>query len=142
MRCRALAAVCLAFVLCATVAWAEPQGEPVAPPPPPSTLGEADAPAAPAAALVEDPGAPLPLAPTGAGLGPAPDERPRPPEPPPPGWSVPDWDLDWRSRAAGLGPPLPPADPWAIRPIRWRCSIGPQGAKLSPSAESTWTLPG
>jgi outer membrane receptor protein involved in Fe transport len=55
------------------------------------------------------------------GLGdPAPDQRPRPPEPPPPGSAIPGWDLDPFSDAAGLGPPLPPPDPWLVRPLLYR----------------------
>lgn len=138
MRCRALVAVCLTLALGASVAWAAPDdaprplASPPPPPPPPPTLpaptivGAAPPVTGGGSRLVEDPGAPLPSVPAarrapgtapGTASGPAPDVRARPPEPPSPGWAVPGWDLDWRNRAAGLGPPLPPPDPWAIRPI-------------------------
>lgn len=48
--------------------------------------------------------------------------RPRPPAPPPPGSAMPDWDLDHLNPTVSA-PPLPPPDPFAIRPLQYRHDI-------------------
>ncbi len=96
---------------------------PAPPPPPPAPdAGPADeGPSPDTRERPPEPGGPEdalpPVPPTG---GPGPDVRERPPEPPPPPG---DWDKDFRSRGVGLGPPLPPPDPFTPRPILYRHDI-------------------